>query len=376
MSRYRFELADEADDAQLREVLAATPMDGDIAVSFQREPSYFDAAVVGGDFVQTVVGRVAESGRVVGFGVRSVRDMYVNGKAMPIGYLSSLRLVPEHRNVGLIARGYRYFAELHQDGRTPLYLTTIAEGNDRAMSNLTGGRAGLPPYHDAGKYLTLVIPACRPGTVRSTADVSIRAATEKDLPAIVSFLNEHGPRRQFFPEYRESDFLKRRCTFRDLSPADILLATEPSRTQQAGRIVGTLALWNQSKFRQSVVQRYSRRLRWTKPFYNLVARIRRAPRLPAVGRPFRYCSAALGVVAEDDPAVFAALLASARERLSRVAIPHLLIGLHETDPLFPVAERYSVARYVTRLYLVCWEEGDALRLSLDGRPPYLELGTL
>ena len=43
MSRYRFDLATEADDAALRRVLADTPMPGRIAVSFRREPSYFAA---------------------------------------------------------------------------------------------------------------------------------------------------------------------------------------------------------------------------------------------------------------------------------------------------------------------------------------------
>jgi hypothetical protein len=42
---------------------------------------------------------------VVGFGCRSVNTCYVNGKPMPVGYLSSLRLLREHRNLGLIARG-------------------------------------------------------------------------------------------------------------------------------------------------------------------------------------------------------------------------------------------------------------------------------
>ena len=41
----------------------------------------------------------------------------------------ALRLVPAYRNRGLIARGYAFFRDLHADARTPLYLTTTAEGN-------------------------------------------------------------------------------------------------------------------------------------------------------------------------------------------------------------------------------------------------------
>lgn len=46
MSRFRLELAAPADDADLRHILAATPMQGTIEVSFRREPSYFDAALM------------------------------------------------------------------------------------------------------------------------------------------------------------------------------------------------------------------------------------------------------------------------------------------------------------------------------------------
>ena len=43
MSRYRFELATRVDDDELRKVMAATPTAGMISVTFEREPSYFDA---------------------------------------------------------------------------------------------------------------------------------------------------------------------------------------------------------------------------------------------------------------------------------------------------------------------------------------------
>src|SRR5437667_49717 len=61
MSRYHIELATPADDADLRRIMAETPMAGRIAVSFHREPSYFDAAVVDGSFRHIVAARHADS---------------------------------------------------------------------------------------------------------------------------------------------------------------------------------------------------------------------------------------------------------------------------------------------------------------------------
>src|SRR5437016_765840 len=137
MSRYQFELATPGDDADLRHVLAATPMDGRISITFRREPSWFAGGVVDGPFRQVVACRDLQTGRIFGFGCRSIRDVYVNGRPEAVGYLSNLRVLPEYRNRGLVARGYAFFRGLHQDGRVPFYLTTIANGNRTALAILT-----------------------------------------------------------------------------------------------------------------------------------------------------------------------------------------------------------------------------------------------
>src|SRR4051812_32340721 len=132
-------------------------MPGGVAVAFCREPSYFAGARVDGRFRQVVAAREAATGRVVGFGARSVQPRYVNGRPEPVGYLSSLRLLEGHRNRGLVPRGYAFLRRLHRDGRARLYLTTIAEGNRLAQALLTSGRSGLPAYHDAGPYHTAAL---------------------------------------------------------------------------------------------------------------------------------------------------------------------------------------------------------------------------
>jgi hypothetical protein len=370
MSRFQFELATPADDTQLRRILADTPMDGDIRVSFRREPSYFRAAVVDGAFRQVVAARDRDTGRLVGFGCRSVSDRYANGKPAPVGYLSTLRLLEAYRNQGLVARGYRYFRQLHGDGRTPLYLTTIAEGNGAAERVLLSARASLPAYHFHGRFHTFVIPLAQGKPNGRASGVEIRRARGDDVPRIVEFLQTWGPNRQFFPCYQARDFFSADGALRDLRCEDLLLAFRD------GRLVGTLGGWNQQHFRQSVVHAYSRRLRWTRPLFNVYASWRGLPRLPAAGERFCYLTAALPVVADDDPAVFAALLHSLTSSGDHGSADHLLVGLHERDPLVSVAQNHQVACYTTRLYLVCWDDGNTALAGLDGRVPYLELGSL
>jgi len=343
MSRYQFELATEADDEDLRRLLAATPMDGRIQVAFHREPSYFDATSVEGTFRQTIACRDTESGRIIGFGSRSVSQRYVNGVPRLIGYLSALRVLKEHRNRGLVARGYAYFRRLHTaDKRTPLYLTTIAEGNEAALNTLTAGRAGLPAYHDAGWFHTVAIPIprrrrTRPPEFRGT----IRSATATDVPAILAFLREHGRERQFFPCYTADDLISANGSFKSLDLRDLLLAVVDHR------LAGILGGWDQFAFRQSVVHGYAGSLGYARPLYNAWARVRRLPALPAVGKPFRYLMGALPVIADNSPTVFRALLRELHRRAATTPCQYLLVGLHEADPLLREMRQYRGTEYKT-----------------------------
>ncbi|HYT87263.1 MAG TPA: hypothetical protein VEL76_00955 [Gemmataceae bacterium] len=371
MSRFRFDLATEADDADLRDVLARTPMGGTVAVTFRREPSYFRAAAVDGIFRQVIACRDTETGRVIGFGMRAVRPVYVNGEPAAVGYLGGLRGLPEYRNRGLLARGYAFLRQLHADGRTPFYLTTIAEGNDVALAVLTSGRAGLPTYHFAGLYQTAAVPLPRRrmGPACARGDVSIEAACAEDLPEVLAFLHTEGRRRQFFPCYRPEDFFTLDGTLLDLEPGQLLLA------RRGGRLIGTLAGWDQHRFKQVIVNGYTGVLRWLRPVINLAARFTGAPRLPPPGGELRYLTAALSLVAGDEPAVFAALLDRLRHQAAG-RYDYLLVGLHEMDPLLAVVRACRARWYTTRLYLVCWPDGEAARQALTDRVPYLELGTL
>jgi hypothetical protein len=371
MSRFQFELATPSDDADLRGILAATPMPGRIAVSLRREPNWFAAAVVDGDFRQVVICRNLDTGRVVGFGCRSIRRLYVNGHLADVGYLSSLRLLPEFRNLGLIARGYAFFRRLHEDGRVPFYLTTIAEGNSTAINLLTSSRAQLPAYHLAGRYHTIALTLGRRAFRHdSPAGVKLNAACADDLPAILELLATEGPRRQFFPHYELNDFLSAEGKLRALRLESVIVA------RRGGRLLGLVTGWDQQTYRQSIVDGYSGWVGRLRPLYNGWQSLRGLSGLPPPGQPLRCLTAAFPLVVDNDPVLFAALIGELCRRHAGGSWSHLLIGLHETDPLMSVAQRFAARSYTTFLYLVGWQDSDAARAAVDQRPVYLELGTL
>lgn len=369
MSRYRIGLAGHAEDAAIRTLTSQTPMKGRISVTFRREPDYFAASAVEGRFRQVVVG-YAEPDHLCGMGTRSIDRRMVNGRPEAIGYLSGLRILPEHRNGVLLARGLQFLRELHSDGRASLYLTTIADDNELALRTFLSRHRFLPDLQPLGRFHTLALtPTPTRRTPEKRDGTSVRRATPEDVPLMLDFLRQEGPRRQFFPEYDDSDFaLEGRL--RGLNPEDVHLAFRQDR------LVGMLGGWDQNEFRQTVLQNYSPSLRFARPLYNMLAWVQGVPKLPRAGTQIRSVFAALPVIVQDDGEVLLRLLDAVRQDAATRRADCAFIGFHERDPLWKIVRHLRGMVYTTRLFLVYWKDGEAVAARIDDRIPYLELGSL
>lgn len=372
MRRFEFTLATADDEAELREVLSSTPMEGRISISFAREPSFFAAAPVDGKLVQIVVGRDLEQGRIVGMGSRTAGPRYVNQQPMTVGYLGGLRVLPQYRGQGgLIARGYRFLRQLHEDQSAPYYLTTIAADNEIALQTLAAGRGNLPTYHPLGDYITISLnPVSASRIDRNLSTISTRLATIDDREQIISFLNAHGPRRQFFPAYDSSDLFWEHGWLHGLQPHDVMLAF------RGDQLVGTWAAWDQRRFKQTIIRGYDRWLTLARPAYNLSATLRKRATLPAPGSVLAAHYGAILVVAEDDANICRRLIGATSRELLHRGDRLVLLGMHASDPLLPIARTVGGREYVTRLYLVFWPDQSPDLAELTQRVPYLELGCL
>ncbi|TBR21636.1 hypothetical protein EPO15_09755 [bacterium] len=370
-SGVRFELAGPADDPGLRALLRAMPMGTGIRVTFEREPSYFSAARLQGE-VQVPVAR-DPAGRVLGMGLRAFSPAWRGGAAAEAGYLADLRLLPEHRGGTLLARGYRFLRELHADRRAAVYATMLVADNAVALSTIAAGRAGLPLYRDLGRYLSpSILLGARP-TAPRLPGVGVERGSLKRLPDIVAALNAFGREREFAPVHAEADFLPG-GRWPGLRPEDFFLAV------RGGRVVGTLARWDQGSFRQTRVHGYSPALeaarRLARPFARLPApaRLRLAARLPVPGALVPHLYAAFP--SAEAPAVLRLLIDALRA--DAAGGPHLyaVLGLSERDPLASALSGVPQVPFAGRLFAVHFSDGRAEADALAGRIPYLEAGAL
>ena len=366
MSGYAIELARPEDDAALRARMAEDRMPGRISISFRREPSYFAGCRLQGDATQVVKCVERRTGAIVGMGSRSTSLAYVDGVERRIGYLADLRLARERRSGVLLARGYRYFRELHRQDPVPLYTTVIYEGNAHAMRTLVGARVGLPIYRDWGRLLTPALRLDLPIRQAKLPQLQVARGAPAVLPEIAAFLNRWWREKQFAPVCRASDFSEGR--YAGLAAADFFVA------RRNGRIVGTLAAWDQAPLRQTHVEGYSGTLRWMRPAYNALAALTSLKPLPRAGERIPYVYLACVAVEENDFGIFRALLRAALAALRHGPWHYAICGLHERDPLAQAVAELRRIEAAGRLFVVHFP-GEQPRFEVE-RIPYVEAGCL
>ena len=370
MTRFQFDLARPEDDEGLRQLLRNTEMPGRIRLQFLREPSFLAANQFMGSLHQTVICRDTHSGQIVGCGCRSIDRAVCNGNRESIGYLGLLRLLPEYRSRGLVHRGYRFLRELHGDGKARYYLTTVANGNQNAMSLLTSKRGALPIYRLAGQYETYIIPTRSRRLNRLPADSQVGTLRPEDFDPWLRFVKRSGRSKQFFPDVSLASF-SRNGRFAGVSKGDVCVLRDG-----IGNIRGTMGLWDQREFKQTVVTGYQGWLKWARPFYNAWSAIAGGIPLPVPGSQFHFGCIVFPLVPHpgDAPRILKQVTAEARRR----RMDYVVVGCHERDPGRKWMRRFAWQQYVTQLFLVAWDEN---ALPVGGTRsaasiPYLEVGCL
>ena len=370
VGRFRFELASAADDRALQEFGRSVETSGTIRFAFERHPDYFNALRVEGGESEVLVCRVPATGRIVATGHRSIKSMFVNGEAMPVGYLGGLRLAESARHGHVLSRGYAFLRERHSDGRASFYLTTIMEENREAKAALLSGRCGLPHYHDFGRFCCMAVSFRTKHSFQGNGNLRVRNAGLADASAIIAFLGKEGRSRQFFPEYHVNDFGIPGGLLSHLAWEDVFLAF------RGNELIGMVAAWDQRAIRRWRITGYATWLRLTRRPFNLMADLRGMPCLPRLDEPLDYFILSLICIQHDDRAVFNSLLEEIIHK-QRQRHGFFLAGLHERDPLLPELLARPHFPFPSRLYVVAWEDGmDAVKRLDRGLVPYLELGSL
>lgn len=364
----RFEQATSGHEPALRQLMRTSVMPGTFRLAYAREPDLALSLGVEGTSHQVLA--ALEGDQVVGMGVRALRPAWVNGQACELGYLGGLRSLERVRGGLGLAKGYRFLRDLHRDGRTPGYLTTILEGNAGARALLTSHRAGMPHYLDLGRYTAhAVLLDRRRNPPKLPAGTEIVHPPAVPLDAVLAFLDEESRRRQFGPIYGSG--LEPAAYYRDFRAEDFYVAL------RGGTIVGVAGVWDQRAYKQTLVDGYGGWVRPLRPLANRILGVLGYAALPEPGAALAQLSLAFIGIRGDDPAILAYLLEAIHRDHREAGFHSLLVGFHERDPLRAALRPFLAIPYHARLCWVGWEEDLAFFRSLEPhRIPTLELARL
>ena len=328
----------QEDHAALEHLFRETSMGKSIRIGFERDPDYFAGARVQSD-EPCVWAAFEKSGRAVGLFSAGTRRVWLAGE-MKMRYLSDLRIHPDYRGSTLLARGFRALREnVFSPGEWAQ--TLVLEDNPSALEILTSGRAGLPNYLPAGRYVSWILPEQR---ISGPGGIKVRLALPDDLDAMQGLLDQSMERRSFMAMNRLSELGG--PVWNGLSIGDFLVA------EQGGELVGTMAVWDQSSFQRLRIQGYSNFINTLRPVWNLVANLK----LPPPGEILPLLKATSIACANDDPAILRVMLKAALTNLGRKS---LLIGFGSEDPLCSAMNGLKGRVDRGRHFLVGW----------DGCPP-------
>ena len=371
MGSIDFRLATVTDDRDLRQLLRENPMQGEISVSLEREPDLFMAGSIEGERHHTIVARDRARGRPVGMASRSVYSGFLNGRPCRLAYLSQLRVDRVYRGrAGLLSQGYTLMRSLRTGTDLPFDLTTIVTDNHTARRVLGAGISGIPAYQELEPFTTLMLPLWRRQRTSPPSDVLIERGSPERIEEIATCLERNRARYQFAPRWTAAELLSPERS-RGLAPRDFLIAV------RQGTVIGCVALWDQSGFKQIVVRSYGASIRRWRPIVEISGLLLGTPRLPSPGRPIPHVYISHVAVDGDDADVFSALFARAYNEARECRHACLVAGFADRHPLLHVIRRrYRAWTYSSILYAVCWEGGKAAAEVIDRRVPHLEVGLL
>ena len=327
-------LATASDDAARRALMSAVPMDAELALSVRRSPTMSALyALHARDWREWVVERDAA---VVGTGSVLVRDGWLDGRRVPVGYLGDLRLAPVVQGRLLLDRFYGpILRDAADEWSCEYFVTAIIGSNLRARRALVARparaeRAGRPRYTLLREFdiraIQLVLPL-----LPERSDWHVRRATEADIPAIARLLDADGRSRPFGYVVDEAELRRRLATWPGLTIDSFLVATGADGTP-----VGTLALWDAAPVKETVVASYSGSMRRVRMIHDIMATVLRRPRLPEPGAPLRYVYATHVAVPPGEPSLLRALLRAAYRRARAT-------GFHFISACAPVGDANDTA---------------------------------
>jgi len=357
------------DNASLIALAAACPMDGDISLAISRQPDFFALnRLEGAQWRLGVVEWRSLNDGIAGCVMGAARTAYVRGHSRDTLYAGDLKVHPATRGVGvadaLTEWAIDVLADLGGDD-APMLVTVLA--NNRAMERRTQGRGGAAAFTRFATIRAFSIPLLWPRSHGPRGDIHVSLATSSDVGEMAELWQRVAPRRQFAPVFDADSMSAWIADAPGLDIGDYRVARG-----RDGRILGFLAWWDQTVFKQARVLRYSPRLAAARTALNGLARLTGGVRLPSLGQPLPYRTALHVCVPSGRPDVLRALVRASCAELRAARYAFATIGLDTRDPLCAAIAGIGAQPTDVNAYALT-PRGPYAGPPLDDRPLHYEI---
>jgi ribosomal protein S18 acetylase RimI-like enzyme len=323
--------AHSSDNAQLVELASCCPMRGEMTLRIDRSPDFFALHRLEGD--DSRLGVVERGGEIAGCISVSRRLSYLNGVETITGYAGDLKVHPDHRDTRVADALCRYATEFcaQLPAGAPTLITVLA-GNTAMERRLSGPR-GLPRFEKIATIRTHSISVLWKRKLRDQTQISVAAARWTDLEEMSALWRRVAPFRQLAPVYDADGMAGMIHSSPGLDISSYLLARS-----RDGRLLGFIAIWDQSAMKRLFVDAYSTRMQLVRHCFNFVAPLVGGESLPASGQPLLHRTVFQTCVPSETPDVLRVLLVHAHNQLRGSKCSFFNIGLDTRDPLTHATE--------------------------------------
>lgn len=359
-------LGTPADNPKIQDLVSKITMPGPAIMCFQRAPDFFvGAKIIGDEFVLTVADDSERPDALAGLTVISGRELYISGKKRRVYYSGDTRVDPFYRRRGIASDMFKAQKEF-RTGQDLLQGIVLKDNTAPLEAAKRVSDGVLFDYWISHTIETSFI-FTRKLKPRIPAGVEVRAATAADVPAMQAFFDREAPRRNGYPVYDFAKMLAGDSYYTGIRIGDYALALK------GGQIVGMLGGWDQKAYKQTRIMGFKPAIALIRPLYNLYAGLFGGFKLPGVGGMLNYLTLHTTLIADDDKAIFQALIdwimANQGSKYDALAC-----GVTHGDPLVEVPRGYKRQKLFSSHFWLSY--GDDPRPGIDNRPLYVELGRL
>jgi hypothetical protein len=351
--------ATRRDDRALGELFKSVTMESDLELAVERDPDFF--ALYDMQDVKQLTYVVERSGELLGLGSYLGREGWLEGARVPVAYAGDLRFRAGARGGFVLGRHFgATFREASRALGCEAMLTVVIASNELARRALVERHPRFPdkPFYRPWRAFDIVsVHFTARGRPRAT-DLAVRRASESDLGAIGALLERDHRARPFGYVLDEGALRDRLARWPGLAVEDFYVAHD-----QAGRLRGTAAVWDAAPVKRFRVLAYRGRMRFARWGLNAVAPLLGATPLPRPGELFRYLYLTHVSVADEDPAVMAALLDRIYSDAHGRGYHFLSACVLERDPLAAAFAGYRTTALPANMYVMSepgsrWNEID------------------